>query len=32
MWELLGIAALTLSIFGVLVMVWNHLDHPPPPQ
>jgi hypothetical protein len=30
MWELLGIAALTLLIFGVVAVWWNHLDRPPP--
>ena len=30
MWELLGIAAVALMIFGVVVMVWNHFDLPPP--
>ena len=30
MWELLGIAALTLLIFGVVVVWWTHLDRPPP--
>ena len=30
MWELLGIAAVTLMIFGMVVMVWNHFDLPPP--
>jgi hypothetical protein len=32
MWELFGIAALALLIFGVVAVVvwwWNHLDTPP---
>jgi len=32
MWELLGIAAVTLMIFGVVVMVWNHVDPPLQPS
>jgi hypothetical protein len=29
MWELIGIAAVTLMIFGVVVMVWNHFRSTP---
>jgi hypothetical protein len=29
MWGLLGIAAVTLMIFGVVVMVWNHFRSTP---